>query len=169
MKKIIVLIIGIFLFYFGIYYLFYGYFPPKNELKIAKSFTGLELSELDKKIVYEEAWNPNGEGETILKYQINNIRRKFSLGKKFKKLPIKENVYIVSRLGDELLLYLDCKYRQKYIDLNCIDTIKSISDGYYFLEIDPNNNANYHLVIIDTLKSVVYANDSFTDSGAISK
>ena len=111
---------------------FYWFKLRRTAYSVAHVLTGLSISKEYKIGTFKDEWSPNGDGEsliifTIPKEQQSNLLQT-CIEKGFKELPIKEE------LPDNLIY--------NYLD-------KSDSSGYYYLNIDKNDDRNYTLCVIN--------------------
>lgn len=127
-KYIILLVIIIFLL---IVIGFYWFNLRRTAYSVAHVLTSLSISKEYKVETFKDEWAPNGDGESLIIFSIPKEQQSLlvqsSIKKEFKKLPIKEE------LPDRMIY-------------NYLDKFDSL--GYYFLNIDENDNRNYTLCVI---------------------
>jgi len=137
-KYMILLVIIIFLL---IVFGFYWFKLRRTAYSVAHVLTSLSISKEYKVETFKDEWAPNGDGESLIIFSIPQEQQSLLVQscneKEFKKLPIKEE------LPDNMIY--------NYLD-------KSDSLGYYFFNVDQNDDRNYTLCVISqkNKKLIIY-------------
>ncbi len=111
----------------------------RSAYRLAELHTGIEISERIKIADFQDEWYPNGDGETLIVFdldesQLNEIERS-CISQEYESLPIKDE------LPDHTI----------YQYINKTDSI-----GYYHFKQEGNDKRDYLLVVLDKASSRFY-------------